>query len=100
MAIFKVLSEDHSDRPDDATISNLVLRVEVLEGQVTSGLTFTAYCTHHPFLVTVLHVSEENSVAVLACKTTWPMYEGFFETAVINSAGVCRREQFSYAHGL
>jgi hypothetical protein len=100
VAIFKVLSEDHSDRPDDAIISNFVLRVEVLEGQVTPGLTFTAYCTHHSFLVTVLQVSEQDSVAVLACETTWPMYDGFFENAVINSAGVGRREQFSYAHGL
>lgn len=100
MAIFKVLSEDHSDRPDGATISNFVLRVEVLEGQLTPGLTFTAYCTHHPFLVTILQVSEQNSVAVIACETTWPMYDEFFKNTVINSAGVGRREQFSYVHGL
>lgn len=98
MAKFRVLSENYSDRPDNVMNSKFVLRVEVLEGQLIPGLNFTAYCTHHPFVVTVLRVLREGSDTFLACETTWPMYDGFFQDAIINSAGVGRREQFSYAH--
>ncbi len=99
MAIFKVVSQYEGDQEPDSQNFLFSLLVVPIEGEIVTGLEFYGYDTHHPFVVKVRSVRNEDEKQILECETLRPaLYERFFDGVVINSNGVSRKERFSYDH--
>lgn len=99
MAIFKVVSQYETDQEPDSQSFLFSLLVVPIEGEVLSGLEFYGFDTHHPFVVKVRSVRNQNEKQVLECETSRPaLYDKFFDGVVINSDGVSRKERFFYDH--
>lgn len=98
MAKFKVLSQADTKREGTGATSTFCLQVKEIEGSIMPGLSFFAYCTHHPFEVLVRAVEKHVDGIKLHCEATWPVYEDMFDSAVIDSAGVARKDRFFYDH--
>ena len=98
MAIFKILKQRNVGQTATAEPIACVLAVFPIKGEVIVGMEFTVYETHHPFKLKIRSVKRENACVFLECESEWPLYEGQFVGAVLDSSGVKRGEHYFFDH--
>jgi hypothetical protein len=99
MPRFKVVSSRTISTGDETHRTEL--SVVVLEGQLKVGDTFWAFETHHPFEVTVRAIRHNAGTQhIVECEVAGGLgkYDGFFDSAVIDTSGRKRGVHFFYDH--
>lgn len=69
MTVFKVVSQYKIDQEPDPQKFLFSLLVVPIDGDVVTGFEFYGYETHHPFVVKVRSVKNQNEKQVLECET-------------------------------